>query len=41
MPKVPVKRYQLMKRRYPDLMTAVEALGEVTAKAGPLDGKTR
>lgn len=41
MPKVPVKRYQLMKRRYPEVMTAVETLGEVTAKAGPLDEKTK
>ncbi len=41
MPKVPVKRYQLMKRRHPDVMAAVESLGEVTAKAGPLDEKTK
>ena len=41
MPKVPVKRYQLMKRRYPEVMTAVETLGEVTANAGPLDEKTK
>ena len=40
MSKVPVKRYQLMKRRYPELMQAVEHLGEV-ASAGPLDEKTK
>jgi AhpD family alkylhydroperoxidase len=41
MPKVPVKRYQLMKRRYPQVMAAVEALGEATTHAGPLDEKTK
>lgn len=40
MNKVPVKRYQLMKRRYPELMKAVERLGEVAA-AGPLDEKIK
>jgi 4-carboxymuconolactone decarboxylase len=40
MNKVPVKRYQLMKRRYPELMQAVERLGEVAA-AGPLDEKIK
>jgi AhpD family alkylhydroperoxidase len=39
MAKVPVKHYQLMKRRYPDLMNAVEALGAATRHAGPLDDK--
>jgi AhpD family alkylhydroperoxidase len=41
MSKVPVKRYQIMKRRYPELMQAVEALGEATANAGPLDEKVK
>jgi len=41
MNKVPVKRYQLMKRRFPALMTAVEQLGEAAAGAGPLDEKTK
>ena len=40
MNKVPVKRYQLMKRRYPELMQAVERLGEAAA-AGPLDEKVK
>jgi 4-carboxymuconolactone decarboxylase len=39
--KVPVKRYQLMKRRYPELMEAVEALGVAALDAGPLDDKIR
>ena len=41
MNKVPVKRYQLMKRRFPALMSAVEQLGEAAAGAGPLDEKTK
>ena len=41
MNKVPVKRYQLMKRRFPALMTAVERLGEAALGAGPLDEKTK
>jgi len=41
MNKVPVKRYQLMKRRFPALMNAVEQLGEAAAGAGPLDEKTK
>jgi len=41
MNKVPVKRYQLMKRRFPALMTAVEQLGEAATSAGPLDEKTK
>jgi AhpD family alkylhydroperoxidase len=40
-PKVPVKRYQIMKRRYPALMSAVETLGVATINAGPLDEKVR
>jgi AhpD family alkylhydroperoxidase len=39
--KVPVKRYQLMKRRHPDVMSAVEQLGKATTDAGPLDEKTK
>ena len=41
MNKVPVKRYQLMKRRFPALMNAVERLGEAATAAGPLDEKTK
>jgi AhpD family alkylhydroperoxidase len=41
MNRVPVKRYQLMKRRFPALMSAVEKLGEAAAAAGPLDEKTK
>jgi AhpD family alkylhydroperoxidase len=41
MNKVPVKRYQLMKRHYPEVMDAVEQLGKVTTDAGPLDDKVR
>jgi AhpD family alkylhydroperoxidase len=41
MNKVPVKRYQLMKRRYPEVMAAVEQLGAVTTSAGPLDDKVK
>jgi len=41
MNKVPIKRYQLMKRRFPALMTAVEQLGEAATGAGPLDEKTK
>ena len=41
MVKVPVKRYQLMKRDYPELMKAVEALGLAATSAGPLEEKTK
>jgi AhpD family alkylhydroperoxidase len=41
MNKVPIKRYQVMKRRFPALMTAVEQLGEAATAAGPLDEKTK
>jgi 4-carboxymuconolactone decarboxylase len=41
MNKVPVKSYQLMKRRYPEVMDAVEQLGKVTTGAGPLDEKVK
>ena len=41
MNKVPVKRYQLMKRHYPEVMDAVERLGKVTTDAGPLDEKVK
>jgi AhpD family alkylhydroperoxidase len=40
MNKVPVKRYQLMQKRYPDMMNALEALGAATTAAGPLDERT-
>lgn len=41
MAKVPVKHYQLMKREYPELMKAVEALGLAATSAGPLEEKTK
>jgi 4-carboxymuconolactone decarboxylase len=41
MSKVPVKHYQLMKRRHPEVMAAVEQLGKVTTDAGPLDDKVK
>ena len=34
-------RYQHFEKSYPAVMRAVEALGEVTQSAGPLDSKTR
>lgn len=41
MDKVPVKHYQRMRRRYPQLMQALEGLGVATNNAGPLEEKTR
>lgn len=41
MVKVPVKRYQLMKRDYPELMKAVEDLGLAATSAGPLEEQTK
>jgi AhpD family alkylhydroperoxidase len=32
--------YLKMKKNYPDVLDAVEALGEAARKAGPLDSKT-
>jgi len=34
-------RYQHFEKSYPTIMKAVEALGEATQSAGPLDNKTR
>jgi 4-carboxymuconolactone decarboxylase len=34
-------RYQYFEKSYPSVMQAVEALGEATQAAGPLDSKTR
>jgi alkylhydroperoxidase/carboxymuconolactone decarboxylase family protein YurZ len=34
-------RYQHFEKSYPAVLQAVEALGEVTQSAGPLDSKTR
>lgn len=34
-------RYQHFDKSYPSVMRAVEALGEATQSAGPLDSKTR
>lgn len=41
MNKVPVKHYQVMKHRYPEVMDAVEQLGKATTEAGPLDDKVK
>ncbi len=41
MDKVPVKHYQRIRRQYPQLMQAVEALGAATTNAGPLEEKHR
>lgn len=38
-PQVP-KHYDSLKRRFPDLLGAVEALGEAAKAAGPLDERT-
>ena len=40
MPRKPPKAYLTLKKRHPDLLRAVEALGEAARKAGPLDDKT-
>ncbi len=37
----PPAQYRRFAKRYPALIKAYEALGEVTAQAGPLDPKTR
>lgn len=37
----PPTRFQEFGKTYPAVMQAYEALGEATAEAGPLDGKTR
>ena len=37
----PPTRFQQFGKNYPAVMQAYEALGEATAEAGPLDGKTR
>jgi len=36
----PPKLYSLLKERYPEYMDAVESLGKVTKKQGPLKEKT-
>jgi 4-carboxymuconolactone decarboxylase len=41
MNEVPVKQYQKMKARHPQLLDAVDGLGMAAAKAGPLSDKTR
>lgn len=41
MEKVPIRRYELMQERYPELMKTVEELGAVSSDAGPLDEKVR
>jgi AhpD family alkylhydroperoxidase len=35
------KPYQQFRTNHPEVYNAYESLGEATAKAGPLDGKTR
>ena len=34
------KHYEMVKEYHPDYLEAVENLGEVAKKAGPIDGKT-
>ncbi|MCK4922079.1 MAG: carboxymuconolactone decarboxylase family protein [Bacteroidales bacterium] len=34
------KHYEMVKEYHPDYLKAVESLGEVAKKAGPIDGKT-
>jgi len=40
MKKVPVKQYQKIKERHPELLNAVESLGKAAKKEGPIDEKT-
>ena len=37
---IPSKQYLKIKERHPDFLSAVESLGKITKKAGPLDDKT-
>lgn len=41
MNEIPVKQYQKIKKRHPELLDAVDALGTAVGKTGPLDKKTR
>lgn len=40
MPHKPPKNYLTLRKKHPDLLRAVQALGEAARKAGPLDDKT-
>ena len=40
MPRKPPKTYLALRKKHPELLQAVEALGEAARKAGPLDDKT-
>lgn len=40
MPRKPPKTYRTLQKNHPELLRAVEALGEAARNAGPLDGKT-
>ena len=40
MAKTPSKHYMKIKERHPNLLAAVESLGEATKKEGPLDEKS-
>jgi 4-carboxymuconolactone decarboxylase len=40
MPRKPPKTYLSLRMKYPELLRAVEALGEAARKAGPLNDKT-
>jgi alkylhydroperoxidase/carboxymuconolactone decarboxylase family protein YurZ len=40
MPRKPPKTYRTLQKKHPELLRAVEALGEAARKAGPLSGKT-
>jgi AhpD family alkylhydroperoxidase len=38
--KVPIKHYQNLSKRFPEVISAVENLGSAVRAAGPLEGKT-
>ena len=40
MARKPPQTYRTLQKKHPELLRAVEALGEAARKAGPLDGKT-
>ena len=40
MPRKPPKTYRTLQKKHPELLRAVEALGEAARNAGPLDAKT-
>jgi AhpD family alkylhydroperoxidase len=38
--KVPIKHYQKLSKRFPEVISAVEGLGSAIRAAGPIEGKT-